>query len=88
MQLLHLGIEALLVKVPGGDGGLNQGAVVGERILRILHIHADLRVQLLQPQFRLAILDERSRLIGLRGAVADGNAQIEADDLIGSGAVK
>ena len=43
MQLLHFRVYALLLKVPGCDGGLNLGPVVHQRELRIHDLHPDLR---------------------------------------------
>ena len=81
-QLLHFGVQGLLRIGVVGDGRLHQGAIVSERELRIHHIHADLRVELLQLQFRLAVLNQRRGLLGLRRAIADGNRDIEAKTLV------
>ena len=88
MQLLHLGVEALLVEVVVGDGGVDRGTIVGERILLADDIHADLNVELLEHHLRLAIFNLRARLIGLRGAIAEGDVHGELDTLIRTAAVE
>ena len=45
MEFLDLGVEALVVKVPGGDGGPDQRAVV-EQIRKVIDSNGEFRMML------------------------------------------
>ena len=49
---------------------------------RVAHVHAHLRDALFQLQFLLARLQLIHRVVGLRGAVADGNGQRNSGGVI------
>ena len=87
MQLLLFGVQTLLRVVVSCLGRPHLRAIVGERKHGVRHLHANLSIKLLEPQLGLTVLHQRTLLLGLRFAVANGDGQVEADTLVRGGAV-
>jgi len=79
-----LSVEDCLASSITCFGGVHTGAVLLQRVLGIADFNSDLVLQLIQPHFRLAILELCADLVGLRCAVAEGNGQLDARTFIGA----
>jgi len=76
-------LQCFLREFAGGDGRF----VTRTRLIQgddgVLDVDADLADRLLQLQLALAHLELVSDVVALRGAVAEGNVQLESDRIIG-----
>ncbi len=64
------------------------GAVVGEGVAAVDDLDANLGVELLQTHLGLAKLHLGAGLVGLGDAVAQRDGEVDADALVGRGAVE
>src|SRR5215469_2469175 len=71
-------LEGALCQVPSFTRSLDPRSALIERVLRVAHFDANLFFQLLQPQFSLAVLELRSKLVSFRKPIAKGNIEIQS----------
>ena len=81
LLLLHDG-ESLLGEVAGLARRLHTRAALLQCVLRVAHFDANLLLQLLLAKFCLAILQLGAVLISLGNAIANGNIQVQSDEVI------
>src|SRR5262249_15892682 len=75
-------VEGTAGQIAGLTGRAYTGARLLESVLSVAHLNANLFLQLFHTQRRLAILQLRAILVGLRDAVPDGNVEVEADIVV------
>src|SRR5205823_5994049 len=81
-------VERLLGQLLSILRRLQAGPVLLQGKLRVAHLHTDLIAQLLQAQLGLAVFELAADAIRLRGAVANGNDEVQTHALVGRAAVK
>ncbi len=87
LLLLH-DAEGLLRQVTGFAGGLDARAALLKRVLRVADLDADSLAKLLCAKFSLPRLQLGTILVGLRDAVANRDAERDADVIIRRGVVE